>query len=114
MNPSIEKLAMGAGNSAYDEPEFRNIIEDHLTWLMNHGGTTSISVSPKQIDVYAFDWIGLLNNLNIPSDYHWVVIRMNEGMSFTDVPPLLRNLLVPDFQLVNNLYVLNKSTKRIR
>lgn len=113
MIPTIEALAKNPAAEAFDNPEFWSVIEDHLTWLINHPRTKPVQVTAHQVEVYDFDWIGLLTNLQIPIDIHRVVIRMNGGMSLTDVPSELRVLLVPDTSIVQNLLMLHSSTKRI-
>lgn len=114
MQASIEALAYDSANEIFDDVVFKNILEDHLSWFINHNSTTILPVTAHQVEVYDFDWIGLLRALNIPSDLHWLVIRMNDGMSLTDVPTTLRALRVPDYSVVQNLVMLNASTKRIR
>jgi hypothetical protein len=113
MKTTLESLISTSPGEIFDTPEFRNVIEDHLTWLINHQGTGSKAVTAHQIEVYDFDWIGLLQALRIPADLHWIVIRMNGGTSLTDVPQELRSVLIPDQSVVQNLVLLNASTKRI-
>jgi hypothetical protein len=114
MKPSIETLASTAAADIFDTTEFRNIIEDHLTWLINHPNNTSHPITAHQVDVYDFDWIGLLNSADIPADLHFVVIRMNGGISLTDVPHDLRSLRVPDLAIVKNLVTLSSSSKKVQ
>jgi hypothetical protein len=114
MQASIETSAASPASEIFDDVNFKNVLEDHLSWFINHPNTSVIPVTAHQIEVYDFDWIGLLQNLKIPSDLHWLVIRMNDGMSLTDVPSLLRALKVPDYNVVQNLVILHTSTKRIR
>ncbi len=114
MKASIENLARPSALDGFDNPQFRAMLEDHLTWLINHEQTTVIPVTAHQIDVYDYDWIGLLQILNVPADLHWITIRMNGGMSLTDVPQDLRSLRVPDYNTVQKLIALNGSSKRIK
>jgi hypothetical protein len=113
MKTTLESLISTSAGEIFDTPEFRNIIEDHLTWLINHQATSSRAVTAHQIEVYDFDWIGLLQTLLVPADLHWIVIRMNGGISLTDVPQELRSILIPDYSVIQNLVLLNASTKRI-
>lgn len=114
MNTSLEKLAKNPAADIFDDPNFRKIIEDHLTWLINHPNNSSKQVTAHQVEVYDFDWIGLLQELNIPSDLHYVIIRMNGGISLTDLPSDLRALKIPDYAVIQNLVTLNSSTKKIQ
>lgn len=114
MQVSIEKLAKPAANAIFDDLKFKTIIEDHLTWLNEHPSTTVIPVNAHLIDVYDFDWVGLLLALRIPVDLHHITIRMNNGMSLTDVPQELRSLRVPSYDVIQNFIMLLNSTKRIK
>ena len=114
MQATIEKLATEPAGTIFDDVDFKNILEDHLSWFIEHPNTSVLPVTAHQVEVYDFDWIGLLNTLNIQSDLHWLVIRMNGGKSLTDVPINLRALKVPDYSVVQNLVILNSSTKRIK
>lgn len=114
MKASIENLAIDPANEIFDDVDFKNVLEDHLTWFIDHPNTTVLPVTAHQVEVYDFDWIGLLRALSIQSDLHWLVIRMNGGKSLTDLPTTLRALKVPDYNVVQNLVMLNSSTKRIK
>lgn len=114
MQTSIESLAKNPAGDIFDDPNFKNLLEDHLTWLINHGGTNTVPVTAHSVEVYDFDWIGLLHALNIPSDLHWIVIRMNGGNSLTDLPVSLRSLKIPDYNVIQNLVMLTTSSKRIK
>ncbi len=114
MQATIETLAADPANTIFDDVDFKNVLEDHLSWFIDHPNTSVFPVTAHQVEVYDFDWIGLLKDLNIQSDLHWLVIRMNGGKSLTDVPLTLRALKVPDYSVVQNLVILNSSTKRIK
>jgi hypothetical protein len=114
MQASIESSASTPASEIFDDVDFKNVLEDHLSWFINHQSTVVVPVTAHQIEVYDFDWIGLLRDLNIPADLHWLVIRMNDGKSLTDVPVMLRALKVPDYTVVQNLVMLHTSTKRIK
>lgn len=114
MKASIEDLAKAPASNTYDDPNFRAMLEDLLSWLIDHTQTTTVTVTAHQIEVYDFDWIGLLQDLRIPNDLHWVTIRMNGGKSLTDLPQDLRALKVPDPSVLQNLVMLNASSKKIK
>ncbi|BAW19250.1 hypothetical protein [Ralstonia phage RP12] len=114
MQASIESLAKPPASATFDDPAFRAVLEDLLTWLINHPSTTTMAVTAHQIEVYDFDWIGLLNDLNISSDLQWITIRMNGGNSLSDVPQNMRSIKVPDQALIQNLVMLSASSKRIK
>lgn len=114
MKTKLETLANTPASDIFDSIAFKNIVEDHLTWLIQHPNTVSKNITANEIEVYAFDWIGLLTSLKIPSDMHHTVIRMNGGQSLTDLPNDLRMLLVPSPTLLQNFVMLTVSTGKVR
>ncbi len=114
MITSLEKLTRNTSSDIFDSLAFKNIIEDHLSWLIDHATTQTITVTAHQINVYEFDWIGLLTTLDVHPDLMHTTIRMNGGMSLTDVPLMLRALKVPDYTLLQNFIVLISSTAKIK
>lgn len=114
MKASIENLAKPAAQSIFDSPAFRAVIEDLLSWLITHPTTITLPVNAHQVDVYDFDWTGLLNDMQVPVDYHHITLRMNGGMSLTDIPQDLRTLLVPSASTIQNLVTFVSSSKKIK
>lgn len=111
MKTTIESLIVPTSDTYVDSPLFRNLIEDHLTWLINHANNSVKPVTAHQIEVYDFDWIGLLRELQISPDLHYATIRMNGGKSFTDIPSDLRSLKVPGANVIQNLIMLSRGSK---
>lgn len=114
MISTLEKLTQPTASAIFDTVYFKNIIEDHLSWLIAHPSTNTLPVTAHQVNVYEFDWIGLLSNLNVQPNLFHTVIRMNGGMSYTDVPPLLRAIKVPDPTILQSLVTLISSTSKIQ
>lgn len=110
---SVTKLLAPSAASILDTAEFRVIIEDFLELLK-----VDISTEMKPIPSYVyfksrFDWIGLLNDLGIHKDIHWTTIRMNGGMSYTDVPKDLSMILVPSVDKITQMASIMNTRKRI-
>lgn len=114
MQATIESLAKAPASDIFDDLSFKTIIEDHLTWLINHPATTSAPVAAHLIEVYDFDWIGLLMALRVSPELHHITIRMNGGMSLTDIPQDLRSMRIPSYEVIQNFIMLINSTKRIK
>lgn len=110
----IESLMNNAAQPIFDTIEFKNIIEDNLEWLITHPNTLVRAVSAHAIEVYAADWLGLLTALKIPPNLHHTVIRMNGGMSYTDLPEGLRSLRVPSDSVIQNFIMTMTSKSKIR
>lgn len=113
MKASIENLIKSVSSDMNDTVEFKNLIEDHLTFLINHPGNSVINVTAHQIEVYDFDWIGLLMDLQIAPNLFYAIIRMNGGNNLTDVPKELRSLRIPNPSVIQNLETLSLGVKRI-
>ncbi len=93
---TIDSLMTASGPDIYYNKSFRNMLEDHMTYLRTHPQNQVMEVTPMQAHRYEFDLIGLLNTLMIPQHLHWVVARMNHFDSFNHVPEDLTRLLIPE------------------
>lgn len=72
------------GPSIYYSKEFKNMVEDHLEYLINLSDVT-IKILPPMISYkYASDLTGLLYHLNIPAYLHYVIMRINRYKNYTD------------------------------
>ena len=99
-------------DEVFDTPVVRRLIEDHMQWLLSHPESTNVVVTPHQLHVYEFDWLGLLVDLSLPLQNAWTIIRMNGGQSYTDVPQNINTLIVPPQSAVARLVELQYSGKR--
>lgn len=110
---AIDALASDPGPAVYYTAAFRNVLEDHMTYLRGHTSTQSLDVPPILLDRFEFDLPGLLNQFRIPAYMHWVVMRMNSLVSLTDVPRDLKSILVPDGTLVGKLQQVYRTTTKL-
>ena len=110
LEASINSMLISSDSSTYYSRGFRNVLEDHMTFLRKHSETRIIPVTPMQAHQYEFDSTGLLNELGIPLKMHWVVIRMNHLTSLTEVPADLIQLLVPSENEITKLKQLYESS----
>lgn len=114
MTNKIEQLMGNVAEPIFDSIEFKNVIEDNLTWLIDHPNTVVRQVSAHSIEVYTADWLGLLTAMSIPANLHYTVIRMNGGMSYTDLPYSLRSIRVPSLTVVQNFIMTITSKSKIK
>lgn len=103
IDASINAMLVSDNAGIYYSDGFRNVLEDHMTYLREHPTTTILSVLPMQAYKYEFDMVGLLRELNIPLRMHWTVIRMNHLSSLTQVPSDLQQLLIPTDQQLSRI-----------
>lgn len=109
----ISLLLPNNPNNIFDTVEFRTIVEDFLEALKTSASTRAESIPPSIYYLWRFDWRGLLVAMGVPTELHWVTIRMNGGKSYTDVPKELAILLIPDGGYITNLATVARSKKRI-
>ena len=109
----IDKLMNDSGPGIYYDDGFRNVLEDHMTYLRAHPKTTQLSVDPAKLYQFEFDLFGLLQMYNIPAELHWLTMRMNEMHAPTDVRDDITYLLVPDLTTVNRIRQSHMTNTRV-
>jgi len=109
----IDNLMIAAGPSIYYSQSFRDVLEDHLTYLKNHSTTNVLSIEPMKAYKYEFDLYSLLREYNIPTHLHWLVMRLNDMVSPTDATVKIDHLIIPDFSTVDRIRQSHVTTRRI-
>lgn len=109
----IDSKMLDQGSDAYYSDDLRNVLEDHMTYLRTIASTIAMQVTPMQAVKYRMDMGGLLNDLRVPVQLHWVVARMNNFNSLSVVPEDLVQLLVPDVREVAQLMQSHTTTQRL-
>ena len=93
----------------YYKEGWRNLIEDHLTWLMNRSELHR--VDPSKAYVFQNDLMAYLQDLNIPYKHHWVIMRMNNMINNWDFTEDTQYLLMPtdsDIDFLTNCFTSNE------
>ncbi len=103
MEASINKMLVTYSSDIYFTSGFRKVLEDHMTFLRTHEKTQMKVVQPIDLQKYRFDLTGLLNSMQIPLHMHWVIARVNNITSLTDVPEDISYLLIPEYQLIETI-----------
>ena len=60
----------------FDDPGFKKVLEDHVK-LLRETTTKILTVEPVRAIRYEGDFYGLLKEMGIPSEIHWLVAQMN-------------------------------------
>lgn len=93
----IHQLMDDPGEEAYYESEFLNMVESHFTYLRGLNKTSTISIKEGDAYRYEGDFHGLLHFLNVPKQYHILIMTFNGLRHPTDysrdtlvvsIPPL--------------------------
>lgn len=109
----VDALMVDAGPSIYYDSAFRNVLEDHMTYLREHPQTMQLAVEPTQAYRFEADLFGLLSYYNVPVQFQWIVMRMNKMTSPTDAHPEITLLLVPDHNVIEHIQQSHKTKRRI-
>lgn len=98
----ISKLARVPSNRYYTE-HFLLTLELHLEYLTNSQGSTVHIATPQQTLMFVGDFYGLLHSFKIPSQFHFVTMRVNNLLSSSDYDGSFDKVVVPDLSLVESL-----------
>ena len=99
----IDQLMSAPGPDVIYEEGFRLLIEDHMTYLREHVTTATLSVEGSMAYKYVGDLSGLLTHYQIPRFLHWIIMRMNNMTSNSDLLESTTSLIIPDQSTVSKL-----------
>lgn len=108
---AIDSLYVGQGDAIYYTDEFRDVIEDHLSWLRNHQKTTLRAILPEIAYPNAGDFYSVLDAIGLKRQYHWTVLRMNGLTDPIQSPEDLSEILLPSTDIIDNLVRLQLNRK---
>ena len=91
----LSKLQIDTGDTNYYSPGFRQVIEDHLSWLQKSSSTNQITLSPQAEYKYIGDFYSLLQNIDVNQDMYWITMRLNGLHSPLDYTGDLITILIP-------------------
>lgn len=103
MTMSINGRMVNEGADVYYTPEWHRFIESHLHWLRKLASNVVLNIEPSDAYKYEADLQGLLQAYNIPMEYHFIVMRMNDMTSPTHYAMSTTQLILPDFQQIESL-----------
>ena len=103
-----------AGDPVWYTDEFRNVLEDHLTYLRHHKSTQLQSVEANLVIKYRFDMFSLFRYYRINDYLHWITMRMNGYKSPTDDFSEMTSFIVPNETTANQILQHYNSRNRKR
>lgn len=118
---TVSTLMKPPGDPLFYELGFRTIIETHLFLLRLDALTLKQVIDGSKVHQYEGDFYGLLSELNIPMEHHWICLRVNNmfnpnefGRSSYNLHSLRNDftLKIPSDDYIRQLAVLYKSTRR--
>lgn len=99
----INNLMTAYGNPVYYDPQFRILVESFIPSIRNDPRRHTVTITQDMTYRYAGDLIGLLDNLNVPRDYHWLVMRLNNMNDISKVDLNLNTLDIPPLDFMDHL-----------
>lgn len=110
---ALKQLMTAQGPDIYYDPAFRNVLEDHLSYLRALQSTVRRAVSPGEAYRFEYDLFGLLKIYGVEAHLHWVVMRLNNYTSPDEFRADVTELLVPDATVVDRIRQSHQATRRI-
>jgi len=98
----IHDLSNDIGELIYSTHEFKILIESHLTYLRTTNITTT-AVDQQKNYKFEGDFYGLLAELNISKEFHYVIMRVNGYESSSDFKGDVEYIVMPDLAEVQML-----------
>ena len=102
------------GAEVYYSAEFRNVLEDHMTYLREHSENSVQSIEPNIAYKYIGDLTGVLHHYRVPYHLHWVVMRMNNMTSPVDYRDTMLSLIIPSFSAVDKIRAAHKTQSKLK
>jgi hypothetical protein len=91
-------------SSVYYEQGFRILLEDHLTYLKGLQTTRKIDIDIQNAYKYEGDLDGLLTQLNIRPELHFIIMRLNNFTSPQEYSPdKTMTLLIPEDKEIDRI-----------
>ncbi len=114
LNPSSLFNALPIQNTqvVFDDA-FRNMLEDHLPWLLASSGSSPQTVDPATAYQFNNDFYGLLDTLGVPWYMQWITLRINGYTDPSDYTNDNLTIIVPPSATVNQLLNLYQSVSSV-
>lgn len=113
MSFSINNLGVSESSAFYYTDEIKALLESHVEFLKNHNETRIVQVSPHLTYKYEGDFYGLLMTLKIPPQYHWIIMRMNDYTSPTEMPENKIAFIQPGFNVIDQIINMHRTAKSV-
>ena len=112
MTMGINDLEVPMGPDEYYDPAFRVVLGTHYTYLRNLATNRIRTVTSFQETKYRGDFYGLLTDMQIPRQFFYIILRLNDLASPDDFDVGMQNILVPDtsiIEMIRNIHTTKKT-----
>lgn len=110
----INKLSVGLDNLDYYDEGFRNVLEDHFSYLKTLPSTKQVSIDGYLAVRYEFDFYGLMQQQNVPAHLHWLVMRLSGYTSPDQMTSDLQSYVLPDPNFIEQIRSIWNSKSGVR
>lgn len=110
---SINDLSSGTDQSVYYDPDFRNVLEDHITYLKLVQTTTTREIPPGYAARYRGNFYMFLQSQGIQQYMHWVIMRMNDMTSPTQFDESMTTYLIPDVTTLSQIRSYDQTSRQL-
>lgn len=104
MSMSVLSMQRGRSQSIVDTDKFRSVIEDHLHYIKSNAISEVVETTGRQSEKFSLDFTGLLIELNVPEDMHWVTMRVNGLHSPADYIDSEENVVLLKPTIIRSIY----------
>lgn len=110
----VDQLMISEGPSIDFDPDFREVLEDHMTYLRNHPQTQQLLVTPDKAYQFEFDLHGYLTSEHgEPLAMHWIIMRASGLRSTDDFGPNVTVLYKPSSDVISQIRQTHVSTHSV-
>lgn len=99
----IHSLETPSGGTTYYDSAFLNLLEDHLDYLKKLPSNRFYTTTYQLADKYQGDFYGLLDHLQLPKKYHYIVMRVNSLLTSSDYTADQITIIIPDVSEIDLL-----------
>lgn len=99
----INDLLINTGRDSFYKNGFRDMIEDHLTYLLQHEHSVTITVTNEETQRFKGDLFGLLKSQNVATEIIWIVMRINGYFSSIEYDGSRNVFIIPDYSIIESL-----------
>lgn len=99
--------------TVYYEEKFRFMVEQYMVKLRNSQNTTSFNLTPREKHVFKGNFIGLMNEREVPEYLHWFIMRVNDIDSSFAFTGEQDTIIIPDTEMIDRIREYYQTVHRI-
>jgi hypothetical protein len=100
---TLNGLMINEGSAVYYDSGFRQMLEDHLSYLKDHPQTESVEINPSSAHKGHGDLVSVLQDYAIEPRFHWIIMRLNGYTSPMEYQSDRLVLKIPQASLIDGL-----------